>query len=82
MNMLEMIRNKYRIQTERELNGEIPIREIVPESEIEVQYLLSKLEIAEKALDKLSVQMPGSRDNELVLHRERLAAEALKSIRS
>jgi hypothetical protein len=46
-----------------------------------VEHLLSKLEIATKALKKLSVEMPGSRENELVLHRERLAKAALEQLK-
>jgi len=50
-------------------------------SEEEVSYLLSQLDIAVKALENISVPMPGSRDNQLVLYYERTAKEALEKLR-
>ncbi len=48
----------------------------------DVADLIYKLQIAEKALEKISVEMPGSISNESVLHKEKIAQEALQQIRN
>ena len=73
MNRIEQIKQKLHECQYVYVGESIPLND--------VEYLLSKLEIAEKELEKISVPMPGSRDNELVLYYERTAAEALKRIR-
>ena len=44
----------------------------------DVLYLISRLEYAERVLKKIAIPMPGSRDNELVLHYERTAQRAVE----
>jgi hypothetical protein len=74
MNRLENIKERLN----EGVKTESGLREIHDHAPDDIEYLLQRLERYEKALKKISVPMPGSRDNELVLHKERIAEEALK----